>query len=483
LGIALAGAVVARAQTAPAGTGVPCTVQTNWICPNTPLATPCYIIDSGKTGPVVMVVSGIHGDEEGYAAAGQIRAWTVRRGKLIVLPQANRPAVLQHSHTQPGDTNAATRDLNRNFPTKAGDAPRGELATAIWAQVRALKPDWLVDLHEGFLPSAVKTNSLGNSLIMMYAAARQPAASNLLAAVNATLTNRTQRFLLRRVPLTGSLARAAADQLHCNALLVEICHDNANIPQRIRLHRLVVHRLLCELEMEDGGPDVLARKNPAVTLVALYDDTGGHATTRIEAKLEQSGDIQTHRVDSAAIEAGVLDQFDVLFSPGGSGSVQGRALGPQGREAIRNFVKAGGGYVGICAGAYLASRSETRPYLGILNASISDFNRGRGLVKIELTGQGQKLLGRTERELAVSYHNGPVWGPGSASAPACDVLARFRTEVFPTKRTTQVTMAGTPAMLAGRYGLGRVLCSSPHPEAMPDLDESFRRMIRWAAGK
>ena len=44
-------------------------------------------------------------------------------------------------------------------------------------------------------------------------------------------------------------------------------------------------------------------------------------------------------------------------------------------------------------------------------------------------------------------------------------------------------MAGTPALLAGRYGKGRVLCSSPHPEAMPELDESFRRMLRWAAGK
>lgn len=483
VGGALVCPVALPANTPAVTAAVNCSVQTNWLCPDTPLATPCYVIDSGRPGPAVMVVGGIHGDEEGYAAAEQIRAWAVRRGRLIVLPRANRLAVLQHSHTQPGDTNAATCDLNRNFPTRASAAPRGELATAIWAQVRALKPDWLVDLHEGFLPSATKTNGIGNSLVVMNHAAELQAASNMLAAVNVTLSNGTQRFTLRGQPIKGSLARAAADRLRCKALIVETGRDNPNISLRTRQHRLIVHRLLCDLEMEANGPDVLARRNPAVTLVAIYDDNGGHATARVEGKLEQAGDIQTHRVDSDAIEAGVLAQFDVLFSPGGSGSAQARELGKKGRDAVRKFVNAGGGYVGICAGAYLASRSRTRPYLGILNASISDFDRGRDVVKVELTDRGQKLLGRPEQTLDINYHNGPIWGPGSKFSPACDVLARFCTEVLPTNRTTLVTMAGTPAMLAGHYGKGRVLCSSPHPEAMPDLDESFRRMLRWAAGK
>ena len=482
-GIALAAPMTGRAGLSSVPVGTLCSVQTNWLCPGTPLATPLYLIDSGQTGPVVLVVGGIHGDEEGSAAAGQIRAWTVRRGKLLVLPQANRLGVLQHLRTQPSDTNAATRDLNRNFPTRANEAPRGELATAIWEQVCALKPDWLVDLHEGYLKSPAKTNGLGNSLVVMSQPAVLSAASNLLAVVNASLTNEAQRFVLRQQPIKGSLARAAGDRLGCHALLVETCRDNPNISQRTRQHRLLVHRLLRELEMEDGSPDVLAHKQPGVILVAIYDDSGGHATGRSERALEQAGDIQTHRVDSDAIEAGVLDQFDVLFAPGGSGSVQARELGKKGRDAVRKFVHAGGGYVGICAGAYLASRSQKRPYLGILNASISDFDRGRAVVQVELTGQGRQLLGRTERELSINYHNGPVWGPGSRLAPACEVLGRFRTDVFPTNRTTQVTMSGTPALLTGRYGQGRVLCSSPHPEAMPDLEESFRRMLRWAAGK
>ena len=218
-------------------------------------------------------------------------------------------------------------------------------------------------------------------------------------------------------------------------------------------------------------------------LVAIYDDSGGHAPLRVEDKLLQAGDIQTHRVDNTLIEAGVLEQFDVFFAPGGSGSVQARELGKKGRDAVRKFVKAGGGYVGICAGAYLASRSQKRPYLGILNAGIADFDRGRDVVTVELTDAGRKLLGTAERELKISYHNGPVWGPGSRLAPACEVLGVFRTEVFPTNRVTHVTMTGAPALLAGSYGQGRIVCCSPHPEATAGLEEIFRHLIRAAAGK
>ena len=117
VGCALAGAVLARAADSITSVSA-CSVQTNWLCAGTPQATPCYVIDSGKTGPVVMVIGGMHGDEEGAAAAEQIRAWDVRRGKLVVLPQANRQGVLQHLRLQPAESNAALRDLNRNFPTK-----------------------------------------------------------------------------------------------------------------------------------------------------------------------------------------------------------------------------------------------------------------------------------------------------------------------------------------------------------------------------
>ncbi|CAE8722812.1 unnamed protein product, partial [Polarella glacialis] len=46
--------------------------------------------------------------------------------------------------------------------------------------------------------------------------------------------------------------------------------------------------------------------------------------------------------------------YDVLVVPGGSCNTDVRLLGREGLEAIRKFVDAGGGYCGICAGAFLA---------------------------------------------------------------------------------------------------------------------------------
>ncbi len=461
----------------------PCTIQTNWLCAGTPQATPCYVIDSGRTGPVVLVVGGMHGDEAGWAAAGQIAAWQVRRGKLVVLPQANRPGVFQHTRLQPAESNAALRDLNRNFPTKTNAAPRGALAAAIWAQTKAVKPDWLLDLHEGYPKLATRTNGVGSSLIVMTPMLTLPVVSNLLDAANTIVTNTAQRFRLLRQPIAGSLARAAGDRLGCHAVIAETSRDNPNISERTRQHRLIVHRLLRKLEMDANGPDVLTRRQPGVIRVALYDDSGGHTRVSVEDKLDRAGDLETHRVDGGMIERGVLEQFDVFFAPGGSGSGQARELGEKGREVVRKFVQGGGGYVGICAGAYLASRSTKRPYLGILNAGIADVDRGRDVVTVELTEAGRKLLGCTERELKINYHNGPVWGPGQKSAPACEVLGVFRTEVFPTNRTTRVTMSGTPALITGTYGQGRIICSSPHPESTAGLDAIFLHMVRWAAPK
>ena len=48
------------------------------------------------------------------------------------------------------------------------------------------------------------------------------------------------------------------------------------------------------------------------------------------------------------------EHFDVLVCPGGSHSSPLQAADLEGRAAIRRFVGAGGGYVGVCGGAWLA---------------------------------------------------------------------------------------------------------------------------------
>jgi len=59
-------------------------------------------------------------------------------------------------------------------------------------------------------------------------------------------------------------------------------------------------------------------------------------------------------VTAAEVRAGALSDPGVLIVPGGWASDKTVALGEAGREAMRGFVKAGGGYLGLCGGAGLA---------------------------------------------------------------------------------------------------------------------------------
>ena len=41
------------------------------------------------------------------------------------------------------------------------------------------------------------------------------------------------------------------------------------------------------------------------------------------------------------------------------------------------------------------------------------------------------------------------------------------------------TLSGSPAILVGRYGEGRVLCFGPHPEQTQGLEELVLRAVGW----
>ena len=83
-----------------------------------------------------------------------------------------------------------------------------------------------------------------------------------------------------------------------------------------------------------------------------------------------------------------------LIHPGGSASKQAKCLGEKGRAKVRSFIEDGGGYVGICAGAYLAT-SDYRWSLHFLGAKVLDkahWGRGHGNVRVRLTNEGRELL-------------------------------------------------------------------------------------------
>jgi putative intracellular protease/amidase len=230
--------------------------------------------------------------------------------------------------------------------------------------------------------------------------------------------------------------------------------------------------------------------------VAIYDagGVGGNGPRNVDRVL--AGHALVRRVGAADVRDGVLGQFHLAVFPGGSGSKQAKALAPAGRKAVQDFVRSGGGFAGICAGSYLAAANYEWS-LGLSNhktfcksVDIPEVGRKsmwyRGpsaMVQMELTDAGRKILGNKKGAFDVRYHNGPIMSPmGKADLGAFQPLAHFRSEVS-RYEPQKGTMTGTPAIIAGQYGKGRVLCISPHPESTPVLHELVRRGLFWAGDK
>ncbi|MBI5049471.1 MAG: hypothetical protein HZC11_01000, partial [Nitrospirae bacterium] len=70
-------------------------------------------------------------------------------------------------------------------------------------------------------------------------------------------------------------------------------------------------------------------------------------------------------IRSSDIKKGCLKNYEMLFVPGGWASKKSKSLGEKGIQAIRNFVRNGGNYLGLCGGAGLA----TQDGIGLLKVS------------------------------------------------------------------------------------------------------------------
>ena len=218
--------------------------------------------------------------------------------------------------------------------------------------------------------------------------------------------------------------------------------------------------------------------------VAIFDDYGsfGRGVPRCLELLSKRAELQVETLNAEALAQGRLRQFQIVIFSGGSGGKQASSLGLAGRTEVRDFVQQGGGYLGICAGNYLACRGFSWG-LGILDAKTksSRWARGSGDLLIEAVGQGRQTLGLPAGLCSIRYANGPVFAPAAdPGIPDYEVLALFRSE-FALNKAPVGAQIHSPAMVRGHLGRGRVLCSSPHPEQQPGMESWLSHAVNWLA--
>lgn len=234
--------------------------------------------------------------------------------------------------------------------------------------------------------------------------------------------------------------------------------------------------------------DVLPPKAPRAAdgkiRAALYVGPGsaGRGIPRTRELLSALPGIELRELSPAALRSGGLKDCDLVIFTGGTGSGQANAIGLAGRQAVRRFVQEGGGYLGICAGHYLACDGYSWS-LSLLDAKTksSAWKRGTGNVQVESTALGREILGFAGGRLEVRYANGPIFRPAARPDIAdFEPLAFFRSE-FAENGAPPGIMVDSPAIVAGHCGKGRVLCSSPHPEQTEGMEGFVERAVRWLA--
>jgi hypothetical protein len=215
--------------------------------------------------------------------------------------------------------------------------------------------------------------------------------------------------------------------------------------------------------------------------------------------LHLSSSFSLEAISPDQVRAGRLEGFDLVLCPGGMVGDHVTALGDEGLSKIREFVQHGGGYLGVCAGAFLAC-ADRLALLPLVAEDREHWRRGIGDVQCVSTFPGAHAL-NLPSQAELRYANGPlmVLPPdqrGILRAPA-DLVTRgplpllvFASELCGGGAAPGV-MHGKVAAWAGRFLApgtrapgGRVILCAPHPELTRSEAGAriLQRMAGWCAG-
>jgi glutamine amidotransferase-like uncharacterized protein len=182
--------------------------------------------------------------------------------------------------------------------------------------------------------------------------------------------------------------------------------------------------------------------------VCLYAGAGAVLAKDVEVALDKLA-MPYRGVDERDIRNGELGNCSLLIVAGGYTAKYVDALGEEGFEQIRGFVAGGGGYIGICAGAYIAARNVEvpgrPPGLGIIEVE-NGRRAGMGIRTITIARLDHPVTKGYEGEVDIWYQNGPMM----KASKGVETLAVYG--------------EGAAAIVCSAYGHGRMIIFSPHPE-------------------
>ena len=202
-------------------------------------------------------------------------------------------------------------------------------------------------------------------------------------------------------------------------------------------------------------------------------------------------------ISSEDIRNDALDNYSLLFVPGGWASNKLKTLGDRGIEKIRKFVKAGGNYLGFCGGAGLATmdgigllpivRRHTKErvpsFSGRIRLIPSDHPIWRNIAEpifhawwpsqFVLTGETVEILATYGDALPDSFSSDLNVGDVETAGEWATLEKRYQINLNPRR------LHDEPAIVEGTAGKGKVVLSLVHFDTPDDANGSMILQNLW----
>ena len=220
------------------------------------------------------------------------------------------------------------------------------------------------------------------------------------------------------------------------------------------------------------------RKKAGIFLDEGCWNTGTLSWVRI---LEYSPQIELVLLDRNDLREPELSNLDMLLCPGGWSRRQLEVMGEAGRQAVCDFVRGGGAYLGVCAGAFNVMNRPGRLQL-IPFDWLPEKDCENAMLTTELTPAGKKVLNLEQLRYKVRYAAGPVMIPKVLPGTAeFEVLAVYKSSVSPQDHAPY-DFLDTPSIVRGKYGKGTIVAVSFHPESRESTHEIATGCLSAALG-
>jgi hypothetical protein len=271
-----------------------------------------------------------------------------------------------------------------------------------------------------------------------------------------------------------------------------------------------------------GRDDAFIGRPLGLVRVGLY---GGGGAPFNHAGILAAAGFPVVFLSDADVRAGALSSVDVFVMPGGGERAmfgQLDPLGEAGCRAIAEWVRAGGMYIGCCAGSYdcivnsadFLAACPPQGCLQLVNAApwrgekavgfLGLQSPGVGVVRVRNARPAHPVMYGMPDEFSIVHYNGPVLDPdiprvveGGSAALGLASFTGWTERFTPAERFAGQSESDEPTYLAqaiaaarfsiaaGELGRGRVVAFGSHPEfgfdlAMAEWGEPARMFVNAA---